>query len=168
MNSSRLGSKKLVNWRVRLWNFRVCFVSWCYSSSSTRKIVWTITLTLKKQVYLFLLSKKNEVGTAKMQRAKPPHDQFRKLQGLCSSSAEMALHHTHSAAMFFLLLLSQFALFCQSDVGSREWGTPSKEKAHMYFHNTRTHTVPGWELNSERTAHAAQDRVESDISPNWR
>lgn len=158
MNSSRLGSKKLVNWRVRLWNFGVCFVSWCYSSSSARKIGWTIT------------SQKNEVGTAKMQRAKPPQDQFRKLQGLCSSSAEMALNHTHSAAMFFLLLLlSHFALFCQSDVGSREWGnTFQGESTHVLSQHSRTHTVPGWELNSERTAHAAQDRVRRDISPNWR
>lgn len=109
--------------------------------------------------FFFLISKRNEVGTAKMQRAKPPHDQFRKLQGLCSSSAEMALNHTHSAAVFFLLLLSHFALFCQSDAGSREWGnTFQGESTHALSQHSHAHTVPGWELNSERTAHAAQDK----------
>lgn len=130
-----------------------------------------ITLTLKKQVSLFTYQKDRDKD---LESEAPPHNQLRKLQGLCASSAVTALHHTRIAAMFFLLLfllllLSQSAPLCQNDVGSRELGnTFQGENTHA--HPQHSPTFIQRESLSLRAGHRGnvlhETKPDSDISPN--
>jgi len=146
--------------------------------------LWTITLTLKKQVSLFTSQKDRSRESDGFRELGPPTSssgnsepsalplQWRHLITLAAlqrSSLVLARHRLVPFFIFsplFLPLLIWSVLLCPSDVGSREWGKHLPRRKHTHalvnLHNTLTELlVECWIVRDQLVLHEANFWIET-------
>lgn len=163
-------------WKRHSPTLRVCYNSLCNSSLRARKTVWTITLTLEKQVSLLTSPKDRGWKDEGLESRAPP----RPAQETPRPSA-LPLQRRHLITLArcnglhmprpFLLLLLQYVLLCQSDVGSRAWGNTFQGEMHTCTFITHTHShtrrevlAEQWIVRERYILH--ETNLDSSISPN--